>query len=312
MENPTPPVAPATQEKKDNKRPLIIIIILLIATNAILAWLYVQEHNRKNEVIVLKETIEKERDNVKTDLLKLQEEYNTLQTNDQKIQAELEEKKAQIAQLLEEADKHKDDAYIISKLKRETETLRKIMKSYVHTIDSLNTLNQTLTAEKAQVQTELVNEQGKSAKLNQEKEELKNVVATGQLLKAQGIKAVGVRLKSGGKKEVETDKAKRAEKIKVSFTLSENRIAQKGSKDVYLRVITPDGKELARGYDDANAFTFNGVRGYFCEKESVNYDNKEVPMSIYAGLANGFLPGRYILEVYCDQAMIGQTTLTLE
>ncbi|HLP14266.1 MAG TPA: hypothetical protein VK177_20205 [Flavobacteriales bacterium] len=31
--------------------------------------------------------------------------------------------------------------YIVVKLKKESETLRAIMKSYIHTIDSLNTLN---------------------------------------------------------------------------------------------------------------------------------------------------------------------------
>ena len=47
-----------------------------------------------------------------------------------------------------EAKKHKNDTKIISQLKKETQTLRAIMQSYIRTIDSLGVLNKTLTDEK--------------------------------------------------------------------------------------------------------------------------------------------------------------------
>ena len=84
-------------------------------------------------------------------MLQLQKDYGNLQTNDKALQAEIDAKKAEITQLLEDAEKHKGDAYIISKLRKETESLRQIMRGYVRTIDSLGTLNKTLIVEKNNV-----------------------------------------------------------------------------------------------------------------------------------------------------------------
>ena len=67
------------------------------------------------------------------------------------MQLDIDAKRERIEELIKEAAKHKGDATIISKLKKETQTLRSIMQSYVRTIDSLNTLNQTLEAEKKTV-----------------------------------------------------------------------------------------------------------------------------------------------------------------
>ena len=123
---------------------------------------------------------------------------------------------------------------------------------------------------------------------------------------------MGVRFKSGGKKIIETFKAKRVEKLKVDFTLGENKIAKRGNKDVYIRVLTPDGKELAQANDDANMFNFNGVRGFFSTKETIKYNNEETAMSLYCEKKDGFLPGNYIIEIYSDEANIGKTNLKLE
>lgn len=302
-----------TQEKKSGKRTILILLLLIsFAGNGVLGWMYWQERNRANIVITEKETVIIERENVKADLVQLQADYGELKTTDEKIQTELEEKKAEIAKLIVEADKHKNDAYFISKLKKETETLRKIMQGYVHTIDSLGALNKTLLTENVHVRTQFLSEKEKAAQLSREKEDLQGVVNTASILRANGTKAMGVNIRSGGKKESETKRAHKTDKIKVSLTIGENTIAKKGTRDVFLRILTPDGKELARALDDANSFSFRGVRGFFCARQTINYDNKEVPLALYAENKAGYIPGKYIVEVYCEQALIGQTTLLLE
>jgi flagellar basal body-associated protein FliL len=308
------PVTPeAEQEKKPKKRILLVLLLLIsLGGNGVLFWFYLQERNRANVVITEKETVIVERENIKADLVQLQTDYGTLQTSDKKIQGELDEKKEQIAKLIVEAEKHKNDAYFISKLKKETETLRKIMQGYVRTIDSLGIMNKTLLTENVHVRTQFLSEKEKAAQLSQDKENLQDVINVASLLKANGTKAMGINLRSGGKKESETKRARKTDKIKVTLTVAQNDIAKKGNRDVYLRIMTPDGKELARALDDANSFAFNGVRGFFCARQTIKYDNKEVPVALYAENKAGYIPGKYIIEVYCDQAMMGQTTLTLE
>jgi hypothetical protein len=301
------------QEKKKRRGVILwVIIAVLFLTNGITAWLLFQEKTRIVEQKIVTEKVIVERDNVRSELLNLQKDYEDLKTSDAAMQKDIDEKKARIEELLKEAEKHKGDAYMISKLKKETETLRTIMKGYIRTIDSLNTLNQTLVAEKKTVLKQLDVEKEKQVVLNKEKEELKTTIAKGSVLSCFNISAKGVYFKRGGKKEVETGKAKRLEKIKISFTLGENKIAKPGEKTVFIRIMTPDGKEMAKSYDESYKFTFNKSTGYFAGKETLNYANTEITGVTYAEGQGEYVPGIYQIEITCDGVVIGNSSLKLD
>src|SRR5665213_2367270 len=71
MENTQKPVQ--KQEEKSNKKLLVIILLaLLLIGNGVFAWLWLQERDRANTEVVVKEEVIVERDNVKKDLLELQ------------------------------------------------------------------------------------------------------------------------------------------------------------------------------------------------------------------------------------------------
>jgi cell division protein FtsL len=303
---------PNQEEKKSNNKILLLLLALLFVGNATFAYLWWQEKNRANTVVVEKQEVIVERDNVKADLLSLQQEYATLQTSDKSLQADLEAKKAEIAELIIQAEKHKDDAYIISKLRRETQTLRKIMQHYVVEIDSLNTLNKTVIAEKEKIAVDLNKEKVKTTQLSKDKDVLQSTVNMGSILKAENPTVKGVKFKSGGKKEVETTKASRVERLKVSFVLGENKIAKRGVKPVYVRLTSPDGKEICKSADEGNMVKFNGSKGYFAAKQDVNYKNEEVAVDVLCPSPTGFLPGKYLVDIICDDVIVGQTSIMLK
>jgi hypothetical protein len=302
------------KEKSRKARGIILwsIVILLLISNGVTIWLW---RTTKNEVIrekIIKEQVFVERDNVQTDLLALKKEYSSLQGKDEAMQKEIDEKKARIEELLAEAVRHKGDAYMIAKLRKETETLREIMKGFVRTIDSLNTLNINLVAEKKTVLKQLDVEKEKQNVLIKEKDELKTTIAKGSILTCFNITAKAVSYKRGGKKESETTKARKTQKIKVSFTLGENKIARAGEKTVFIRIMTPDGKEMAKSYDDNYKFAFNKSTGYFAGKEVLNYANVEINGVTYCEGQGEYVPGNYMVEVTCDGVVIGNTTLKLD
>lgn len=304
------------QEESTSKkrRPIFlwIIILFLLGSNAVFLWLYLQEKGKLSEKTVEYQTVYVEKDALQADLEKLQTEYETLETNDEALKKEIEEKKARIEELMEEAKKHKGDAYIIAKLKKETETLRAIMKGFVRTIDSLNTLNQTLIAEKKSVLKQLDVEKEKQNDLIKEKEDLKSTIKKGSVLNCFNISAKAVYFKKGGKKEVETKKARKAEKIKIGFTLGENKIAKAEPKTVYIRIVTPDGKEMCQSYDDSFRFTFGKSMGYYAGKETINYANVELSAVTYCQGQDELVSGNYIIEVTCDGVVVGNTNLKLD
>jgi hypothetical protein len=305
-----------TEEKQEQNRRkgfiLWSIIILLMLTNGITIWLWqTSEREVVREKIITKEVLV-EKANLQEDLLELRNEYATLQTNDKLMQADIEEKKLRIEELMKEAEKHKGDAYIIKKLREETKTLRQIMIGYVHTIDSLGTLNKNLVAEKKSVLKQLDVEKEKQTTLIKEKDQLKSTIAKGSILSCFNVAAQPVSYKRGGKKESETNKAKRTEKVKVSFTLGENKIARPGEKTVFVRIMTPDGKEMAKSYDDNYKFVFNQSTGYFAGKEVLNYANTEISGVTYCEGQGEFVAGTYLVEITCDGVVIGNTSFKLD
>jgi hypothetical protein len=301
-------------ERKRKRRIIILwsLIGFLFVTNSVTIWLWMTS---KNEIVrerIIREKVLVERDNVRNDLLTLQKEYQTLQATDAAMQKDIDEKRTRIEQLLKEAEKHKNDRYIISKLRKEAESLRTIMKGFVHTIDSLNTLNQTLVAEKQTVLKQLDVEIEKQETLNREKDVLKTTIAKGSILTAFNVSAQAVTLKRSGAKESTTNKARKTDKIKVSFSLGENKIARAGEKTVFVRVMTPDGKEMAKSYDENSKFAFNKSVGYFAGKEVLNYANVEMNGVVYCEGQGEYVPGTYLIEITCDGVVIGNTSLKLD
>src|ERR1051325_481104 len=243
---------PPKTEKRKNEWLYLILILLLLGSNGTMGWFWYKDRGRLQVVTVEKEDITAKAELVKEELSALQIQYSNLKGTNAAMQADIDAKKEEIEKLQKIADKHKEDAWIISKLKKETETLRRIMQHFVVEIDSLHTLNNTVIAERENVKKELKAEKEVTAQLTKEKEGLQETVNIASMLKAVGVKATGISEKKGGKKESETSKAKRADKIKISFTLAENIVAKNGERIIYARIVTPDGKELTPTEDESH------------------------------------------------------------
>jgi len=76
--------------------------------------------------------------------------------------------------------------------------------------------------------------------------------------------------------------------------------------------MTPDGKEMAKSYDDSYRFNFNKSSGYFAGKETLNYANVEITGVTYCEGQDEFVPGKYMVEVACDGVIIGSSSLKLD
>jgi len=281
---------------------------LLFGFCGFLIWQNMELKQVITEKEIIYVDVSTERDNVKAELEEMLAQYNALETTNGEIKAELEAEKAKIEELLKNI-KNKD--WTIHKLKKETETLRTIMKGFVVQIDSLNTVNKELRAEKEVVQGELKSERNKTESLTKEKENLTNKVTIASYLKTVGLKTYGVRVK-GDNTGKENDKAKRIDKIRTEFTVLKNEITPPGDKWIYVRILTPDGKVLSEKTDDSNKFDFNGVKGLYTSKKQINYQNQEIQVTIDWKKIEEFPIGEYNVEVYADGVDIGKTKFTLK
>jgi len=305
---------PEKKEKRKGEWLYLFLLLLLLCSNGTFGWLWWKDKGRLQIITVEKESVAKDAEIVKQELIALQAQYETLKVNNKSMQAEIDTKKLEITKLQKELEKNKDNAYIIFKLKKETETLRNIMQHFVHEIDSLNTLNKNVIAERETVKKELKTEKEKNTQLAIEKKSLQETVNVASLLKAVGLRVCAIAEKRSGKKESETKKAKRTDKIKISFTLAENSVAKQGERIIYARIVTPNGKEMTQADDSLHIFSFGKSKGYWATKKTMNYANENTEVVMYAHTKQGesFINGKYVIEVTTDGMPIGNTTLELE
>jgi hypothetical protein len=299
-----------TSEKKGSKtnKLLVAIIILLFCFCGYLIWQNLELQKLLEEEGLALTEVTTERDKVQGELEEMLAQYKDMEANNEALSAELEAERSKIEELLKKA-KGKD--WSIYKLKKETETLRTIMKGYVVQIDSLNQINGRLRNENEVVKTELNSEKNITKDLTEKNEDLSDMVTVASYLKTSGVKSYGVKVKNNNTGKP-TERAKKVGKVRTEFTILKNSITIPGKKWVYIRVLTPDGKVLSEKTDDSNKFDFNGVRGLYSSKKEINYKNQEQPLTIDWKKTEDFPVGEYNVEVYADGVDIGKTKFSLK
>jgi Holliday junction resolvase len=316
-------------ENKKSRDPLYItIIVVLLGLGGAFAWQWNTEKNLNEQLTKDKASMQADLDTLKNLLEKngmvdlmgedlkdnlqfMLDEYAQMKTTNDTLNTKLGAQQEKIKELLEQAERHKGDAYAILKLKKEAETLRKIMKSYIHTIDSLNTVNQGLVVEIKNKDKTISDVSAERDEVVNKNKNLEEKVAKGSLLQTSGLSSVGIRIRSSGK-QVETTKAGRVDMIKTCLTILENRIAKAGPKDIYMVVITPGGSIVS----DNPSVTVNTDEGStpFSLKREVDYQNANLDLCMYAEVKEGveLTAGTYIVKIYCEKALIGKSTFTLK
>lgn len=299
--------APGTETKNRSNTGLLLLVVLLLITNVLTFWFLMQRNTEAKVTQQQVETITSEKDNVTHLLENMLASYDTLKTENEQLTTEMEAQKAQIEELL---DRVKRGNYDLSKARKEAETLRKIMKGYVATIDSLNQANQLLTAENLTIKQELGEEKAQKEALSTQKQDLEGKIAKGSVLHTTSINAGALFMRNNGK-QVDTDRASKAEMVKCCFTLGENRITSAGNKVLYMRVISPDGTVLP-ATDANNRFKFNGVEGEFSARREVNYQNQPVDVCIFWTGTSEMRTGQYLVELYESGALVSKADFTLK
>ena len=300
----------STSEKKNKttNKLLALIILLLLCFCGFLIWQNLElQKNLEDEGIVNVE-VTTQRDQVKGELEEMLEKYQEMETSNEGLSAELLEEREKIEALLK---KVKEKDWSIYQLKKETASLRTIMKGFVVQIDSLNQINGRLTEENQVVKNKLTSEKDRTKDLTQINKGLKDQVTIASHLKTTALKAYGVKVKSNNTGK-ESDRAKKIEKIRTDFSILKNDITKPGKKWIFIRILTPDGKVLSENTDDSNKFDFNGVRGLFSSKKQIDYKNQQQQVRIDWIKTTDFPVGEYNVEIYADGVDIGKTKFSLK
>ena len=140
-----------------------------------------------------------------------------------------------------------------------------------------------------------------------------DIINVGSTLHASNFTIVGINEKSSGK-EKETSTAKRVDKLRISFDLDENLIAQSGKKDIYVCITSPDGTPVAVEALGSGKFTTReGQDKIYTQKLEVNYtQNKRQNISFDWKQNSNFNTGNYKIEVYNNGFKVGEAVKPLK
>ena len=246
----------------------------------------------------------REREVLEFDLQKMRFSYDTLQIENSLMMAEMAAQRSEIEGLI---SKVRDRNYSVSKLKKETGTLRKIMQGYVVTIDSLNQANIALQMERDAMANQVTEVEERNADWRRRQDNMEGIIEAGRILQAMDLNPMAIRVASTGSQR-ETTRAKRAEMIKTCFTLMENRIAEKGERTLFLEVIHPDGRMLPPG-DRSPVSMTDGSQA--SAARVLDYNGDRVEACIFFTAAAPFEAGVYTVHLVDGGERIATTDLIL-
>ena len=281
----------------------LIVLLLVLAGGLVYLFLSLDAEKKANqEMQELAELDKKEMENEYQDFANQYSEMMTKINNDSII-AQLTKEQLRTQQLLKELKETKSaDAREITRLKKELANVRAVLRQYVIQIDSLNRLNQHLTAENTKVKADLAASNRVNEVLSADKASLSEKVAIAAQLDASNINLTPINKR--GKSEKKVSKAKQ---LKVDFTIARNVTAQSGIKAIYVRITTPTGTTLAAGN-----FPYENKNLQYSIKKQIEYNGENTPVTVYWNIHEVMSAGTYRLALFCDGQMIGQKAFNLK
>jgi hypothetical protein len=299
-----------TATKKDRIYQAVIALMGVIIV--ILLWQLLSVRTEIRTVYVEKERVTNE---LESELQELLFEHEQIKKEYGELSLQLTEKDSIIQASATEIERLIASQADSRQVKRKLDYLRGITQGYINQIDSLFKVNAELKDENVKIRGQIKQEKTRSEVLVREKDELAEKVEIAAMLKAYNLSAQGVYGKGRNEREEGTDKARRVEKIKICFTLSQNLIIPSGEKTIYCRIARPDNQILVKGKGDLYTFVFSGELMQYSIKKTINYRNAEQLVCLYWDKEDDKTPamtGTYNVAVFVDGYEIGQTSFTLK
>ena len=284
----------------------IVTGIVGLALVGTVAYLYVNLDNQKKENKAMQELAELDKKEMENEYQQFANQYSEMKTqiSNDSIIAQLTAEQEKTERLLKELkDTKSNDAREIARLKRELATVRAVLRSYVIEIDSLNRLNQNLTAENSRIKGQYNEATRQIEGLNSERASLSEKVAIAAQLDATGI---SMQLKN--KKGKKTDKTSKCKTVQVNFTIAKNVTASNGTKTFYVRITSPSGTTLGGG----GTFNYQNRSLEATMRKAVEYDGRETTISTFWNVSQSLMAGTYQVSVFADGNMIGSRSFSFK
>jgi hypothetical protein len=288
--------------KSDNgKNILIIVLIILIIISGIKLYTDHVDRNKKSEEIII-----------------LSEENNDLNRKIDSISYQLELRITEIERLggdvsaLEEIreqlikERNNDKRRSASELASLNERLKNyetVIKTKDDEIIKLREINQQLFSENQNLKSTQAEIEDQVVKLNLKQQELQEKVNIGARLKAENITIAAVN--SRGKEREDGFRNRQLERLKITFNLADNKVAEHGPRDIYVQIIAPNNQpifDMARG---SGTFDLNGREEFYTVHQDIIFNNNKPQLTYFYEKGSKYAAGKYEVRIYSEGYLMG-------
>ena len=278
---------------------LIIGLVVLALCVCALVWMNLQQKTEMKEMVELME-FEKEQLEDEYEELAIQfDGYQTPDIHNDSLVELLSQEKQRVQDLLEELRITKvTNARRIAELKKELATVRQVMVSYVHQIDSLDRTNKRLVAENQQVKQQYQEVARQAQQLEEERTQLVEVVSRASMLEITHFQMITL-----NKRDRKTSIYNQIQKLQFDYTIGRNITNQPGMKTLYMRITRPDGEVMQKNINPV--FRFENSEIAYSISKDFEYAGEEISGALYWRVEEILQTGIYNADFFVDGELIG-------
>lgn len=178
-------------------------------------------------------------------------------------------------------------------------------------ITHLKKENESLFAANNSLKTKIVQREDSISRLTETKARLAEQVSIAAKLRAEDIQISVIDAK-GREKQEDDYRAKKISKLKVSFRIGDNKVAQIENKEVFMRISDPEGGYLYDVGTGGGTFMQDGRESPFTSKLSFLFDNKQPQLSFVWEKGSPYKTGTYTIELFCEGNRLGQANFVVK
>lgn len=301
----TPETNKIPEPKKSSSKAGIIIGILLVIVIIQSVKIYL-DYQDKVEVKQVLATTEEDLASTMQRLndvnLELEQKINEIAKLGGDV-TELEKAKAEVMAELKRSNTRNSKA--IKELKDRLSGYEELLKIKDDEIDKLKSVNKELFSENRTLKTKQNVLSDSLNRVTKNKEELATKVAIASQLKAENISLVSVNSK--GREKEPPFRKKQLEKIKIEFTIADNKVAPIEGKQILIRVIDENGQPIFDTTKGSGTFMVDGKEEFYTAAQEILFDNTGQKLVFTYDKGSEYIAGTYQVEIYTDGYLMGAT-----
>lgn len=284
----------------------IIAVVALLFTNVYFYVKFKSSGEKLYTIALQKEELQREIDRAEAEL------DNIKSLNNDNLPVELINDEQSIRSSITDLRLQLDDVNISDRQIDEVKDLIQRLKNRVTIIkiesDELRIQNEVLKRENEALSNQVERKKSEVETLKEDNNDLKYKVTTASSIKVSNISVNGVEKKRSGDLEVES-RAKRVDELQIKFSIADNALAKVGKRDVFVRVVDPQGNLIA---DSSNLFYIQGgSKLQYTFKETIMFTNKGEEYE-FLWSDGKFKKGAYTVLLYADEAIMGRSSIVLK